>query len=46
MQLVASRQLSGKPWLLAVVILGTVAAFTFGAGLLLNSRVIRARYPF
>lgn len=45
-QLVGMRQSSGRPWLLAAVILGTVAAFTFLAGLLLNARAIRERYPF
>ena len=43
--LVESRQSSGSPWHLAAVILGTVAAFTFIAGLLLNSRAIRECYP-
>lgn len=44
-QLVELRRLSGRPWLLAAVILGAVALFTFLAGLLLNSRSIKERYP-
>ena len=43
--LVQSRQLSGRPWTLAAVILGAVALFTALAGLLLNSQSIRKRYP-
>lgn len=44
-QLVESRQRSGQPWTAAAIILGSVAAFTFAAGLLLNSRAIKDRYP-
>ena len=43
--LVQERLALGKPWTAAVVILGTVAAFTVAAGLLLNSAVIREKYP-
>lgn len=45
-ELVGLRQASARPWLLALVILGGVAVFTFMAGLLLNSRAARERYPF
>ena len=44
-QLVELRWQMGRPWLAAAVILGTVALFTLLAGLLLNSRVVRAHYP-
>jgi len=44
-QLVQLRQQSGQPWTLAAAILGTVALFSVLAGLLLNSRAMRARYP-
>jgi len=44
-QLAHLRQQSGQPWTLAAVILGSVALFTLLAGLLLNSRAIRNRYP-
>jgi len=44
-QLIALRQRSGQPWTAAAVILGSVALFTLVAGLLLNSRAIRSRYP-
>ena len=44
MQLLQMRQQLGQPWTAAVVILGSVAVFTLLAGLLLNSRAIRARY--
>jgi hypothetical protein len=43
--LVESRLQSGQPWTLAAIILGGVALFTLLAGLLLNSRVVRERYP-
>jgi hypothetical protein len=39
------RTQSGQPWALAAAILGSVALFTLLTGLLLNSRVIRGRYP-
>jgi hypothetical protein len=44
-ELVRLRQQLGQPWTLAVMILGSVALFTLLAGLLLNSRAIRERYP-
>ena len=44
-QLVQLRQQSGQPWTIAAIILGSVALFTLLAGLLLNSRAIRERYP-
>jgi uncharacterized membrane protein HdeD (DUF308 family) len=44
-QLVRLRQQLGQPWTVATMILGTVALFTLLAGLLLNSRAIRERYP-
>jgi hypothetical protein len=39
------RQQSGQSWTLAVIILGAVALVTLLAGLLLNSRALRERYP-
>ncbi len=44
-RLVESRLLSGQPWKLAAIILGAVALFTVLAGMLLNSRAVRERYP-
>ena len=44
-QLVQLRQQTGQPWTVAAVILGSVALFTLLAGLLLNSRAIKERYP-
>lgn len=35
----------GRPWTAAAVILGSVALFTALAGVLLNGRAIRERYP-
>lgn len=45
LQLFQLRQQSGQPWTAATLILASVALFTFFAGLLLNSRAIRERYP-
>jgi len=45
LQLIHVRQLSERPWAVAASILGAVALFTLVAGLLLNSRSIRERYP-
>ena len=45
LQLVQMRQQLGQPWTTAVIILGAVALLTLLAGLLLNSKTIRARYP-
>lgn len=42
--LVQMRQQIGRPWTAAALILGAVALLTLLAGLLLNSRVMRARY--
>lgn len=42
--LVQMRQQIGRPWTVAAIILGTVALLTLLAGLLLNSRGMRARY--
>jgi len=44
-RLVESRLQSGQPWKLAAIILGAVALFTLLAGLQLNSRSVRERYP-
>jgi hypothetical protein len=44
-RLVESRLQSGQPWNLAAIILGAVALVTLLAGLLLNSRTVRERYP-
>lgn len=44
-QIVQLRQLEGRTWTTAAIILGAVAALTFLAGLLLNSRFMKARYP-
>lgn len=43
--LVVLRQHLGQPWILAAVILGGAALFSILAGVLLNSRSIRERYP-
>lgn len=44
-RLVQLRQQTGRSWTLAAIILGAVALVTLLAGLLLNSRAIRERYP-
>ncbi len=44
--LIEYRQQTGRPWTAAALILGAVTAFTLLAGLLLNSRNMRQRYPF
>jgi hypothetical protein len=46
LELVQMRQQMGRPWTTAAFILCSVALFTLLAGLLLNSRVLRERYPF
>lgn len=46
LQLVEFRQQAGRPWTAAALILGAVALFTLAAGLLMNSRCMRERYPF
>lgn len=43
-QIVQQRQLEGRAWTAAAIILGAVAALTFLAGLLLNSRSMKGRY--
>ena len=44
-QLVQARLSAGQDWTLAAAILGAVALYTLLAGLLLNSRAMRERYP-
>ena len=44
-QIVQLRRLEERAWTTAAIILGAVAVFTFLAGLLLNSRSIKERYP-
>ena len=46
LELVQFRQQTGRSWTAAAVILGSVAVLTLLAGLLLNSRCLRQRYPF
>ncbi len=46
LMLVQMRQQIGRPWATAAVILGAVALITLLAGLLLNARVVRARYKY
>jgi hypothetical protein len=46
LQLVQFRQQAARPWAAAAVILVAVALFTLVAGLLMNSRCMRERYPF
>jgi hypothetical protein len=43
--LVQERMISARPWSGAVIILSTVALFSVFAGLLLNSRKVKERYP-
>ena len=43
-QIVQLRQLEGRSWTAAALILGAVAAFTILAGLLLNARCMKAQY--
>ncbi|MHB1591611.1 MAG: hypothetical protein ACYCTW_08770 [Sulfuricella sp.] len=45
LQLVEFRQQTGRSWTAAAIILGAVALFTLVAGLLMNSRCMRERYP-
>ncbi len=45
LRLVHARQQAGRAWLLAALILGSVALLTALAGVLLNSPVITKRYP-
>ena len=46
LELIEMRQQTGRPWTAAALILGAVAWFTLVAGLLMNSRCMRERYPF
>lgn len=45
LQIAGLRQQAGRPWAGAAVILVADALFTLVAGLLLNSRSMRGRYP-
>jgi hypothetical protein len=45
LRIVEFRQQAGRPWAVAAAILVAVALFTLVAGLLLNSRGMRERYP-
>jgi hypothetical protein len=44
-RLVQERMLLARPWSSAVIILSSVALFSVFAGLLLNSRKVKDRYP-
>jgi hypothetical protein len=44
-RLVEARLQAGRHWELAAMILAGVALFTLVAGLLLNSRKLKERYP-
>lgn len=43
--LLQERLVFGRPWSVAVIILGSVTLFTILAGWLLNSRAIKDKYP-
>lgn len=43
--LIQERMLFGRPWGVAVIILGSVTLFTVAAGALLDSRAVREKYP-
>jgi len=43
--LVQERMMFARSWSIAVIILGSVTLFTIFAGLLLNSRVMKNKYP-
>jgi hypothetical protein len=45
LELVQYRLQMGRPWTAAALILGTVTLLTLLAGLLLNARALRERYP-
>jgi len=45
LELVQFRQQLGRTWMVAALILVSVAVFTLTTGLLLNSRCMRDRYP-
>lgn len=40
----ARRQAAGEPWLRMAIILGAVAAFTFGSALVFRNRNLKGRY--
>ncbi len=42
---IMERQASGQSWTTSAIIFSVVALFTLVSGLLLNSRVMRERYP-
>jgi hypothetical protein len=44
-RIVQKRLLSGEPWIRLVIILGAVTLFTIITGLLLNSAIIKQKYP-
>jgi hypothetical protein len=44
-RLVQVREMSGRPWTVATIILVAVALFTLLTGLLLNNRAAKERYP-
>ncbi|KPK14460.1 MAG: hypothetical protein JSU71_09955 [Betaproteobacteria bacterium] len=44
-RIIEQRELAGRSWTAAALILGAVALLTLLAGLLLNSRALRERYP-
>jgi hypothetical protein len=46
LQIVEFREQAGRPWATAAAILVGVALFTLAAGLLMNSRSMRERYPW
>lgn len=43
-ELYLARVASGQPWTRMIVILGTVAIFTFAAGMLLKTAAVRKHY--
>ena len=45
LQIVRERIASDEPWARLVIILGAVILFTIVAGLLLNSPIIKEKYP-
>lgn len=45
LRIIEQRQLAGRTWTAAALILAGVALLTLLAGLLLNSRSFRERYP-
>jgi hypothetical protein len=44
-QIVQERMMLGRSWGAPVIILGSVTLFTIIAGLLLNSRAVKDKYP-